>query len=210
MDWKRLSHAVEQRDWETIEVLAGRRGRLLGKLFAMTFTADEVRAWHAIEAIGIASKAKAGRNSETIRDFMRRCIWSMNDESGELGWRSPEIMGEVLYRVPSLIPEYAHLMFHYFDESPFERGAVHAVMRIAPMAPELLEAHRIQLNRMSRHENATIRLLSVTAMNRAGVDVPSRTWQTLRFDASPVTVYDYSRGNMVTGRLCDLLSHRFE
>lgn len=207
MEKEILTAAIDTRNWSLIENMAKRRGRLLSKLFAKTISTDSTQSWRAIEAIGVASKIKAKADLEKIRDFIRRCIWMMNDESGGLGWHSPEIMGEILYQVPTLIPEFGHLLFHYFNESPFERGAVHAVMRIASLAPSLVESHLDQMLRMIQHEDATIRLLSFIALKQAGITIPKQLENSLSSDSSKVCLYSYSSGEMCTGHLNHFLSH---
>ena len=64
-------------------------------LFSLALDADELIAWRAIEAIGKMAAIQAESDLEKIRDSVRRLLWLMNDESGGLGWRSPEMIGEI-------------------------------------------------------------------------------------------------------------------
>ena len=63
--------------------------------------------------------------------FLRRLIWSLNDESGGIGWGNPEAMGEILARQPALAREYAAILISYvrpgenfLQFGPLQRGAL--------------------------------------------------------------------------------------
>jgi hypothetical protein len=38
----------------------------------------------------------ADKDMESARVIMRRLMWSLNDESGGIGWGAPEAMGEIV------------------------------------------------------------------------------------------------------------------
>ena len=38
----------------------------------------------------------AEKDMESARVVMRRLMWSLNDESGDIGWSRPEAMGEII------------------------------------------------------------------------------------------------------------------
>ena len=198
-----LKKAVYERDVPRIVEIAGTKKRLLSKLYGLTFSTDAAQVWRAIEALGIVAALKAPHEIERIRDFLRRCIWQMTDESGGLGWHSPEVIGEVLYRVPALIPEFGHLLFPYFSESPFERAAV---ARIAPLAPALIRDHRDQLLDQLRGPDAMIRIFAARSLRHAGLDLPPDDRRFLGEDHTPVSVYCFGTGTMESARVCDLFN----
>ena len=57
---------------------------------------------------------------ERVRVLVRGLFWSMNDESGNLIRFAPQAIGEILARVPELLPEYEKNLAAFRDESPFE------------------------------------------------------------------------------------------
>ena len=52
----------------------------------------------------------------------RRLIWSLNDESGGIGWGAPEAMGEILARSEKLSCEFYCILLAYIreDGTPLE------------------------------------------------------------------------------------------
>jgi hypothetical protein len=109
-------------------------------LSSLLFDADEEIIWRAVAAFGaIAARDEMSGDIERPREIIRRMLWGMNDESGNLIRRAPEVIGEILYNAPSLIPEFAPLLPAYLDEEPFERGAFWAVARVAERDPSYLQ-----------------------------------------------------------------------
>ena len=90
------------RDFESLIQWAEAVASPLRHLFSLTFDASEVIQWRAVEAIGRVAGVQAETDLEPVRDFVRRLLWLMNDESGGLGWHAPEAIGEILVNVPDL------------------------------------------------------------------------------------------------------------
>jgi hypothetical protein len=78
---------------------------------------------------------------------MRRFLWQMNEESGNLGWGVPESMAETLARSDPLAREFARVLFSYIrdtgrednfvDHAPLRRSCYWAVGRVIRARPEL-------------------------------------------------------------------------
>jgi hypothetical protein len=76
---------------------------------------------------------------------MRRLMWSLNDESGGIGWGAPEAMGEVMARHQCLAEEYACILISYLDETgnylelpALQEGVLWGVGRLAETRASLL------------------------------------------------------------------------
>lgn len=82
---------------------------------ALCSTSDMVR-WHAIRAFGWIVPKIADDNMESARIIMRRFLWSLNDESGGIGWGVPEAMAEIMVRDDRLAQEYLHMLVSYMRE----------------------------------------------------------------------------------------------
>jgi hypothetical protein len=70
----------------------------------------------AVKAMGAVVAKLADHNMEAARIIVRRLMWNLNDESGGIGWGSPEAMGEILARHRGLAGEYAHILISYIRE----------------------------------------------------------------------------------------------
>ena len=90
--------------------------RLINPLFmALCHPLEKVR-WHAVCCFGWLVPAIADKNMEAGRIVMRRFLWSLNDESGGIGWGVPEAMAEIMCHSPALRKEYLHMLLSYMRE----------------------------------------------------------------------------------------------
>ncbi len=65
-------------------------------LFSFFYDKEEIIKWRSITAMGAVVNDMAKENMESGRVVMRRLMWNLNDESGGIGWGSPEAMGEIM------------------------------------------------------------------------------------------------------------------
>lgn len=114
---------------------------LLSYLYEMNPT---VR-WHAIAALGRVVSQAAALDMESARVIMRRLMWNLNDESGGIGWGSPEAMGEIMAANESLAKEFASVLRSYirkdenFLEHPdLQKGVLWGLGRLAGRFPGCL------------------------------------------------------------------------
>jgi hypothetical protein len=120
-----------------------------GPLFAALLHPDQLTRWRAVTALGAVTAALADRSMEDARTVMRRYMWHMNEESGNIGWGIPEAMGETLARSASLAKEYGRILCSYvhdfegiadstwIDHPPLRAGAYWGIARLAQTRPEI-------------------------------------------------------------------------
>jgi len=89
---------------------------LLHPLFSSLCGVDETVRWRGIDVFGRVVCRLAARDMEAARVVMRRLLWSLNDESGGIGWGAPEAMAAVMARSPALADEYLHMLVSYLKE----------------------------------------------------------------------------------------------
>ena len=70
--------------------------KVVNALFSFLFSTDEKIKWAAVTAMGAVVAKIADEDMEAARVVMRRLMWNLTDESGGIGWGSPEAMGEIL------------------------------------------------------------------------------------------------------------------
>lgn len=118
---------------EGLERLARSRCRVLSLLLGLTYSPDETVAWRAVEGLGMAAAAVAERDPEFVRGILRRLLWSLNDESGGIGWKSPQALGAIVAARPDLFREFVPPILALFEleEDTFRPGLLWAVGRIA-------------------------------------------------------------------------------
>ncbi len=113
-------------------------------LIACLFRTEELIKWHAVTVIGQVMNDLAGHDPEAARVFMRRLLWSMNEESGGIGWGIPEAMGEIMAVNEQLAGEYTNMLVSYMREENYlelpamQRCLLWGVARLAQVRPALL------------------------------------------------------------------------
>jgi hypothetical protein len=118
--------------------------KIISPLLCFLYETDELIRWRAVRGVGITVSALAEEDLEAARIIMRRFIWSLNDESGGIGWGAPEAMGEIMAENGTLAGEYHRILVSYIDENgnplendELERGVMWAIGRLARKRPEL-------------------------------------------------------------------------
>jgi hypothetical protein len=89
--------------------------QLVGHLFSHFFHKDELIKFRSTIAMGALGARVGKRNMEQVRILLRRIMWNLNDESGGIGWGSPEAMGEILCQIPKLAEEFKSILFSYLE-----------------------------------------------------------------------------------------------
>ena len=101
---------------------------------------------------------------------MRRLMWNLNDESGGIGWGSPEAMGEIMARSPRLAEEYSTILVSYIrpdgnflEHEILQRGVLWGLGRLAYARPELVSYAAAFLPPFLDSQDPTLRGLAVWA-----------------------------------------------
>jgi hypothetical protein len=118
----------------------------ISPLLSCIYQINEVVKWRAVLALGMVMNNLAQQDMEQARIIMRRIMWSLNEESGGIGWGMPEAMGEIMAQNRALADEYGHILISYMREEcylellPLQRGLMWALGRLAEVYPEKLLA----------------------------------------------------------------------
>jgi HEAT repeat protein len=135
--------------WEAgLASLADLGQQAVAPLFSALCNPSPLVRWRAVTGFGVVVAALAAGAPEKARVVMRRFIWSLNDESGGIGWGAPEAMAEIMTQSPMVAAEYHnHLLAYihedhcrpdcYLEYAPLRRGAVWGVARLAQVRPDL-------------------------------------------------------------------------
>ena len=114
-------------------------------LFLFFYDKQEIIKWRAVAAFGRVVAMLADENMESARVIMRRLMWNLNDESGGIGWGSPEAMGEITALHPKLAKEFANILRSYvrpeenfLEHEMLQRGVLWGIGRLAQVRPESL------------------------------------------------------------------------
>jgi len=187
---------LERRDFDALRKWAEEVRNPFRVLMSLAYEAEGILWWRTMEATGIVAAVQATIDIERVRDFVRRLLWLMNDESGGLARFAPEMIGEILVNVPAFIDDTAEILPSFLKEEPFERGTHLAIYRVASVntGPFLKSIPKI----VKSLDDSDPYIKSYTAMI-LGVLGDSRFCEgikTLAGDRTSVVVYDFDSGNL--------------
>ena len=165
-------------------------GRLLSSLISLTYDRKSIISYRAIEAFGIVSKEIAKTKTEIIRTVVGRLLWMIRDESGGIGWSSPEMLGEIVRNNPELFSDAAPVIMSFLDEEMLASGVLIAAGRIGEVKAELV-AHAIPLILTYLHNPASqLRGLAALALGRMKASQAESELEKLKNDDSRIAIYE--------------------
>ncbi|MHC4424006.1 MAG: DVU0298 family protein [Planctomycetota bacterium] len=142
--------------------------QVVNPLFSLLFSLDENLKWRSITAFGEVVARLAECDLESARIIMRRLMWNLNDESGGIGWGSPEAMGEIMARSPRLAEEYSTILVSYIrpdgnflEHEVLQRGVLWGLGRLAYARSELVSYAAAFLPPFLESQDPTVRGLAV-------------------------------------------------
>ena len=142
---REIRTCLVNRDFEGIRALAKKRKLVLSRLLALTYDPDEAICWSAVEGLGIASSVWVEKDVESVREFCRRLLWLVNDESGGVGWFVPQALGVILGENHDSLGEFIPALLTVLDvenEKPILLGMLWALGRIGPIHDDYIAQAR--------------------------------------------------------------------
>src|SRR5512143_1934352 len=93
---KFIHHALDMNDMDAVVSLVQKNKKALSLLIRMAYDKETLVGWRAIQAVGRIANVLVKTEPEFLRIAVRRLLWSLSDESGGIGWASPELLGEIV------------------------------------------------------------------------------------------------------------------
>ena len=130
--------------------------------------------WRGMQGLGAVVPELARLNMEEARVVMRRLMWHMNEESGNLGWGIPESMAEILAGSETLAREFDRILFsyardsgredNYIDYAPLLQWCFWGAGRLAQARPDLAGQAAESFIAGLSHEDAGVRCQAALAL----------------------------------------------
>jgi HEAT repeat protein len=215
---KQVLELLRSTAWtEALETLAAMPARqVVNPLFGLLYHGEPLVRWRAVSAMGIVVSGLADQQMESARIIMRRFMWNLNDESGGIGWGSPESMGEIMVRHAGLAREYASILVSYADpegnflEHPgLQQGVLWALGRLGRARPAVARrAAGFVLPFLQQSEDPILRGLAVWAVRPAVDDALRPMLEPLREDRR--TLHIYIDDELVPHTIADLAAQALD
>ncbi len=187
---------------------------VINALFSGICRSEELVRWHAVSAMGMMVSRLADEDMEEGRLIMRRLLWSLNDESGGIGWGAPESMAEIMSRHDGIAHEYVHMLIsymredgeeiwqdgNYLEHETLQHGLLWGAGRLAFSRRQLVLEKGMDrdLPLYLDSTDGTVRGLAARAIGLMGIPVRLDRLQGLQADDSPVRLYEDGRIRTVT------------
>lgn len=125
----------------------------------------------------VAAPPDSGASAhEEARVFVRRLMWHMNEESGNIGWGIPEAFGEILAQNRRLAEEFHRILISYItdtghednfcDNAVLRRSCYAAVGRLLAAWPDYMQIARSALTKGLNDTDATCRRLAAEILQQ--------------------------------------------
>lgn len=139
---------------------------LVNPLFACLTEGGETAA-RAAFALGPVMAALYEDSPEDAKNVVRRFMWHMNEESGNIGWGIPEAFAETLVCCRPLAETFHRVLLHYIydapegkstnycDHAPLRLSCYRAVARLLEARPEYVAESLPVIRFSAAHETDT-------------------------------------------------------
>ncbi|MBW1644454.1 MAG: HEAT repeat domain-containing protein [Deltaproteobacteria bacterium] len=195
---KKVFGLLSDKDFEKdILKISGFSARaVVNPLFSFFYNSDELIKWRAVTAMGAVVSNLADHEMESARVVMRRFIWNLNDESGGIGWGSPEAMGEIMARHEGLAKEYHKILLsyimpdgNYIEHEILQRGVLWGIGRMAHARPNLVKDYAHLLCPYMESPDPALRGLAAWTAGLFDCETTSGLLNRLENDQSKLTFY---------------------
>jgi hypothetical protein len=134
-------------------------------------------------------------------------MWLLNDESGGIGWRAPEMMGEIIRSRPERFPEFVPILISVLDMAEedaihFRAGTLWAIGRLGQVMPEAVQTAIPWIIPCLENPNPQTRGLAAWCLGQLGASEQLASHEALFEDEGPVDIY--TDGQLVSTRVSDL------
>ncbi|MFZ5646160.1 MAG: DVU0298 family protein [Bacillota bacterium] len=182
-------------------LVAEKRGNLR-YLSRLLYHQEDLVRWRAIEAMGEVADRLADDDPEGVRIILRNLLWSINEESGGIGWSAPHCIGEIVHRRPDMFGEFASIVLYFTDEEMLKRGVLWAAARIAQSRPELVSEEVPRLTGFLEDPDPVVRGYTLRFLAFMGERLDFDHYSGLLNDTGEVPVYE--NGELKVTTVADL------
>jgi len=180
-----------QKDYTRLVDLCTKNKRFWMELKFSLYDIDERIKWPSIEAVGELMKYWWEQGDKAkVREYIRSLFWSMNDESGGIGWSSPQTIAEIIVDIPELIDPYGNMMVAHSLEEPFlVKGGLWGIGKLGRLINETVDFFRDKVLAAFNSDDAETLGLAAWSMGETGFKPALIFLRKLSVRTEPVCIY---------------------
>lgn len=167
---KQVKTLLSRREHDQLIKLSETDVRYWNEIRFRLYDLDESIRWSAIETVaGIMQRWWESGKEEKVRNYIRTLFWSLNDESGGIGWSSAQTVAEIIMHIPELADPYASMLIaHTLDEPPLVKGGLWGIGRMGRTALDSVSFFREKVLRVFQSDDEETLGLAAWAMGEVG------------------------------------------
>lgn len=176
-----LERSLQSSAWrEELPAIAAGGVPNVGPLFSFLLKAPLLKHRAAI-ALGLTVARLAESEPEAARNVVRRYMWHMNEESGNIGWGIPEAFGETLAASTVLARDFHRVLISYIidlgrddnfcDHALLRRSCYWAIGRLAQSHGDMAASARPWLIKGLEDEDIVCRGMAAWALSQLPWDL---------------------------------------
>lgn len=172
--------------------------RVINPLIGLLYDSDDLIRFRAVEAIGFISSQRKDTDVEKLRVLMRRFIWNLNEESGGIGWGSPEAMAETAAASEKIYNEFIQIIISYIDpesgsfldHEELHPGVVWGIGRLAKKYPDTAKHAEYMIKDLLKRKDSRVRGLAVWTAGNCRLKSLEKEIEALLNDSEEFILYD--------------------
>lgn len=186
----RIRSLLEDNNIEELTALTLSDTKIITALISLSYDKNSIVSWRAIEAIGTISKEIAKNDTSFVKDLAGRLLWMIRDESGGIGWSSPEILGEIVRNNPRLCADIAPIIASFHEEKMLTSAVLRAMGRIGKINQETVEYSVPIISSYLNSSDHTTRGHAAFALGELGNSDCLYSLEELTGDKNIIEIYD--------------------
>ena len=187
---EKIKKLLAEKRYDELIALSSSGKSVFRMLISLTYDKKTLISWRAIEAVGLVSKEIARTRPELVRNTVGRLLWMIRDESGGIGWSSPEMLGEIVRNNPEQFADIAPIIVSFLDEDMLSAGVLRAIGRIGGKDAELVRHSAPLILPYLHNPDPLLRGLAAWAIGRIGTEEVVAELERLRSDGNKIIIYD--------------------
>lgn len=192
-DKKKITEYIEQQNYDAIVELGRENNARTLRYVQMNIWGDyrQLQRWHAITALGRLAEAFAAQQDEAYRNVIRRAIWAMADESGNVPWAAPEMMTVVIKARPQQYREFVKIMITNGLDSPMCRlGVLWSIGYLGPDYRADVEPYMKKIMKLLNNKDKEVRGMTAWALKRIQYEPAYEKIESLAGDDTILWIYE--------------------
>jgi len=155
------------------------------------YDVDPRLRWSAIEAAAkLMQRWWQLNQQEKVRKFIRNLFWSLNDESGGIGWSSAQTIAETIMLIPEIIDPYGSMMIaSTMEEPPLVKGGLWGIGRLGRSIAESVKVFQEKILATFQSDDPETLGLVSWAMGEVGFKPALSYLEKLSERKEPVQIY---------------------